>query len=135
MLKHNHNEDTPFRYNFETRYPPKCEFYCTCTSPLSLLAEPIKNEEFELLIQYQPCLYASDFLCHGTSRGLLWVEYVTRMFSEGVYPNMKNMEIFGIPIIGAIMARQRFVQGRHGQLPRDADSRALPRAGVVGHEL
>lgn len=85
VLKHNHNEDTPFRYNFETRYPPKCEFY----------SEPIKNEEFELLIQYQPCLYASDFLCHGTSRGLLWVEYVTRMFSEGVYPNMKNMEIFG----------------------------------------
>lgn len=85
VLKHNHNEDTPFRYNFETRYPAKCEFY----------SEPIKNEEFELLVQYQPCLYASDLLAHGTSRGAPWVEYMTTMFREGVYANMKNMEIFG----------------------------------------
>ena len=95
MLKHNHNEDTPFRYNFETRYPAKCEFYCAGALSASRVAEPIKNEEFELLVQYQPCLYASDLLAHGTSRGAPWVEYMTTMFREGVYANMKNMEIFG----------------------------------------
>ena len=30
VIKHNHGEDTPFRYNFETRYPSDCKFYCTC---------------------------------------------------------------------------------------------------------
>ena len=95
MLKHNHNEDTPFRYNFETRYPAKCEFYCAGALFPSPVAEPIKNEEFELLVQYQPCLYASDLLAHGTRRGAPWVEYMTTMFREGVYANMKNMEIFG----------------------------------------
>lgn len=28
VIKHNHGEDTPFRYNFETRYPSDCKFYC-----------------------------------------------------------------------------------------------------------
>ena len=60
------------------------------------LAEPIKDEEFELLIKYQPCLYANSLLAHGTSRGEPWVRYMTTLFSEGKYENMKNMEIFGI---------------------------------------
>ena len=62
------------------------------------LAEPIKDEEFELLIKYQPCLYANSLLAHGTGRGEPWVRYMTTLFSEGKYENIKNMEIFGILI-------------------------------------
>ena len=85
VIKHNHGEDTPFRYNFDDRYPKDCKFY----------SEPIKDEEFELLIKYQPCLYAESLLAHGTGRGLAWVNYMTTLFSEGKFINLKTMEIFG----------------------------------------
>ena len=62
---------------------------------LWLIAEPIKDEEFELLIKYQPCNYAKSLLAHGTSRGEPWVRYMTTLFSQHKYENMKNMEIFG----------------------------------------
>lgn len=68
------------------------------SSSSSILAEPIKDEEFELLIKYQPCLYANSLLAHGTGRGEPWVRYMTTLFSEGKYENIKNMEIFGILI-------------------------------------
>lgn len=85
VIKHNHGEDTPFRYNFETRYPSDCKFY----------SEPIKNEEFELLIKYQPCLYAESLLAHGTGRGLAWVNYMTTLLSQSRFDRLKTMEIFG----------------------------------------
>ena len=85
VIKHNHGDDTPFRYNFDDRYPAECQFY----------SEPIKDEEFEILIKYQPCIYANSLLAHGTSRGLPWVNYMTIMFGEATFVNLKNMEIFG----------------------------------------
>ena len=47
------------------------------------------------MIKYQPCIYANSLLAHGTSRGLPWVNYMTIMFGEATFVNLKNMEIFG----------------------------------------
>ena len=95
VIQHNHGEDTPFRYNFDQRYPSECHFYCIYSSSPSSPAEPIKDEEFEILVKYQPCLYANSLLAHGTSRGEPWVRYMTTMFSQNVYKNLRTMEIFG----------------------------------------
>ena len=103
VIKHNHGEDTPFRYNFDDRYPKDCKFYCSISVLLWNLAEPIKDEEFELLIKYQPCLYAESLLAHGTGRGLAWVNYMTTLFSEGKFINLKTMEIFGFAHLLTLM--------------------------------
>ena len=99
-----------------------------------LVAEPIKNEEFELLIKYQPCLYAESFLAHGTGRGLAWVNYMTTLLSQSRFDRLKTMEIFGRT--GARLAsRQRSVQGRHGHVPQSLHGGASPGPAVSGYEL
>lgn len=35
VIQNNHGEDTPFRYNFDQRYPSNCNFYCTLVFLLS----------------------------------------------------------------------------------------------------
>lgn len=89
VITHNHGIDTPFRYNFEQRYPADCAFY----------SEPIKDEEFEILVKYQPCIFARSLLAHGTSRGAPWVAAMTAMFRNAVFTDMRNMEIFGNELV------------------------------------
>lgn len=40
-------------------------------------------------------MYANSLLAHGTGRGEPWVRYMTAMFSQNVYENIRAMEIFG----------------------------------------